>query len=185
VLLDPSCSGSGTASADVDASLAAAAAALAEKGGKGAGGGGGGEGKEEEKRRRRVAKLASFQLAALKHALRFPNAERVAYSTCSVHAEENERVVAAVLAWLGGGGGEDEGEKKGSSLPNAAPPPPSPPPRPEGWRLARALPAWSTRGIPEGDESPLSLSPEDAAKVIRAHPATDGTDGFFVAVFER
>jgi 16S rRNA C967 or C1407 C5-methylase (RsmB/RsmF family) len=38
-----------------------------------------------------------LQEAALRHALTFPAATRVAYSTCSVHREENEDVIAAML----------------------------------------------------------------------------------------
>lgn len=45
----------------------------------------------------RIEKLADFQEAALRQALRFPAVRRVVYSTCSVHARENEAVVAAVL----------------------------------------------------------------------------------------
>ena len=67
----------------------------------------------------RLEKLAAFQLAAVTAALtKFPNVDRVAYSTCSVHAAENEAVVAAALA--------------------AAP----------GWQLRPALPAWPRRGAP-------------------------------------
>ena len=184
VLLDPSCSGSGTASADIDASLAAAAAALAS--GEGEGTRAAAAAEEDKEKQRRIEKLASFQLSALKHALQFPKAERVAYSTCSVHAKENERVVAAALAWLSGEGDEEKEQKKRpSSSSSEAPAAPIVPP-PRGWSLARALPAWPNRGIPEEDQkNSVSLSAEDAAKVIRAHPATDGTDGFFVAVFER
>ena len=67
------------------------------------------------------AELAAFvanQTSLLRHALSFRRVVRVVYSTCSVHAEENEAVVAAALA--------------------AAP----------RWRLATALPAWPRRGLP-------------------------------------
>ena len=71
----------------------------------------------------RVARLAEFQSKALRAALtRFPRAERVSYSTCSLRVEEDEAVVAGALA--------DADVKKG------------------GWRLAPALPAWPRRGRP-------------------------------------
>jgi putative methyltransferase len=154
ILLDPSCSGSGTAVAGVDAELAAILAV---------GGGDDDAGRPSEEAARqpsdRVARLASFQLAALRHALSsFPAVRRVAYSTCSVHAAENEAVVAAALD---GGGG-------------------APPARDAGWRLAHALPAWPRRGI-----AGAGLSEAEAGRVVRADPATDETDGFFVAVLER
>ena len=68
-----------------------------------------------------VTKLAAFQAKALRHALQFPGARRLAYSTCSVYAMENEEVVAGVLE-------EAEGL---------------------GWRLGRALPSWPRRGKKE------------------------------------
>merc|ERR1712091_826954 len=51
----------------------------------------------------RVARLAEFQSKALRAALtRFPRAERVSYSTCSLRVEEDEAVVAGpTRAWTG------------------------------------------------------------------------------------
>ncbi|KAG2499505.1 hypothetical protein HYH03_002452 [Edaphochlamys debaryana] len=68
----------------------------------------------------RVAPLARFQAAALAHALRFPGLQRLVYSTCSVHAEENEDVVAGALAAA-----------------EAA-----------GLELADPFPTWHRRGLP-------------------------------------
>lgn len=45
----------------------------------------------------RLASLASFQLRCLNHGLKFPRLKRLVYSTCSVHRQENEDVVAACL----------------------------------------------------------------------------------------
>ncbi len=45
----------------------------------------------------RLAALSAFQLRAVLKAMTFPHAQRVVYSTCSVHREENEDVVARIL----------------------------------------------------------------------------------------
>lgn len=45
----------------------------------------------------RLRSLSGFQLLILKHALSFPNVQRVVYSTCSVHQEEDEEVVREAL----------------------------------------------------------------------------------------
>ena len=45
----------------------------------------------------RLHNLATMQLGLLTHALTFPSARVVVYSTCSIHPIENELVVAAAL----------------------------------------------------------------------------------------
>lgn len=45
----------------------------------------------------RLKSLSSFQAMILKHALSFPKAKRVVYSTCSIHKEENELVILEIL----------------------------------------------------------------------------------------
>ena len=127
----------------------------------------------------RVEALAVFQEAALRHALRFPAARRVAYSTCSLHARENEQVVAAVLAEA----------------------------RALGFELEAALPGWHRRGIPgpgvdEHEAAKLLRTGScrrprtciifvgggsmlTCCSSVSADPIEDGTDGFFVALFVR
>lgn len=50
----------------------------------------------------RLLSLQRFQITILKHALQFPAAQRVVYSTCSVYEEENEAVVAEVAEQVRG-----------------------------------------------------------------------------------
>ncbi|XP_051539557.1 probable 28S rRNA (cytosine-C(5))-methyltransferase [Myxocyprinus asiaticus] len=45
----------------------------------------------------RLQALAAFQLHCLNHALQFPQVQRIVYSTCSIHSQENEEVVSACL----------------------------------------------------------------------------------------
>ncbi|KAF8339690.1 S-adenosyl-L-methionine-dependent methyltransferase [Cantharellus anzutake] len=45
----------------------------------------------------RLLKLAEFQLRMIDHAMKFPNAQKIVYSTCSVHPQENEHVVRQAL----------------------------------------------------------------------------------------
>lgn len=45
----------------------------------------------------RLRSLSAFQLSLLRHAMRFPSANRIVYSTCSIHGEENEDVVRRTL----------------------------------------------------------------------------------------
>ena len=46
----------------------------------------------------RLKQLAKFQTNILRHALSFPAVQKVVYSTCSVHEEENEQVVGEILS---------------------------------------------------------------------------------------
>lgn len=110
----------------------------------------------------RLEALASFQLSLLLHAFRFPGATKVTYSTCSIHAQENEHVVIKALQ-------SDIGRER-------------------GWRvLARkdqvsGMREWDVRG--EADACDGDAEVADAC--IRSYKADGrGIMGFFVAAFER
>ena len=60
-----------------------------------------------------------LQVKLLSHALAFPAVERLVYSTCSIHAQENEEIIARVL-------------------PHA---------HQLGYVLGTALPEWPRRGL--------------------------------------
>lgn len=117
----------------------------------------------------RLASLASLQQRMIKHAMKFPSLQRFTYSTCSVHAEENEHVVKAVLA-----------------SPEAV----------EGdWTLAPrsdVLPTWPHRGQPEacdGDEDMaqclVRCTPGGTVACAESDVHRDATNGFFVCCFVR
>ena len=93
--------------------------------------------------------LAREQTALILHAMTLPNAQAIAYSTCSIHQAENEDVVLAVL--------------KANT----------------DWKLVRAIPQWPHRGL----DFPEFAGIRDL--VCRASLEQDGTNGFFVARFER
>lgn len=70
IILDPSCSGSGILHR---------------------------EQVDEEFLKKRLQNLSNLQISLIKHAFKFPSVKIVTYSTCSIHDEENEKVVETIL----------------------------------------------------------------------------------------
>ncbi|KAF9818583.1 hypothetical protein IEO21_02688 [Rhodonia placenta] len=136
ILLDPSCSGSGIVNR-LDH--------LLEAGG------------ENDDGQERLDKLAAFQLSMIRHAMKFPLVQRIVYSTCSIHATENEHVVRDALK-------TEEALSRGFTL---APP-------------EEVLPSWQRRGLAEEIDNPAC-----AASLVRCSPDEDATNGFFVSMFIR
>lgn len=110
----------------------------------------------------RLAALSAFQLELLLHAFKFPLARKITYSTCSIHAEENESVVQQALQSVVA--------------------------RERGWRIlkreeqVRGMRDWPVRGSKEacGEDDELAKS------CIRTNKGDEhGTMGFFVAGFIR
>ena len=92
ILVDPSCSGSGMVTENLVNNF---------------------QSKDEKK----IKQLSDLQKGLLAHALSFPSASRVVYSTCSVYAEENECVVKEMLDSQS-----------------------------ENWELVKVIPGWTRRG---------------------------------------
>ena len=123
----------------------------------------------------RLEALSAFQLKILLHAFRFPNASSIVYSTCSVHAQENEHVVMKALQ-------SSEAIER-------------------GWRIMQpeeqtsGLRSWAIRGDYSACLEIFSNSittentrfaGEIADACIRCVKGTkEGTQGFFVAGFVR
>ncbi|KAJ4415419.1 hypothetical protein N0V82_007358 [Gnomoniopsis sp. IMI 355080] len=110
----------------------------------------------------RLEALSSFQLKILLHAFSFPAARKITYSTCSIHAEENEQVVMRAL---------------GSDVA-----------RQGAWRIlprevqVSGMKTWPIRGHADAADGDSRVA--DAC--IRAHKDDGrGVMGFFVAAFER
>ncbi|KAI0784165.1 S-adenosyl-L-methionine-dependent methyltransferase [Abortiporus biennis] len=137
ILLDPSCSGSGIVNR-LDHLLET-------------------ENETKVEEETRLSKLAGFQLMMIKHAMKFPSVQRIVYSTCSIHATENEHVVQQALK-------SDEANEGHFEL---AP-------------SEQVLPSWKRRGYPDEMDSP-----SDAASLLRCSPGDDATNGFFVSLFVR
>ncbi len=116
----------------------------------------------------RLAALSTFQLKLLLHAFEFPKARKITYSTCSVHAEENEHVVLKAL---------------GSSTAKR-----------RGWDVLRrdeqisGMRAWEIRGDLQACKEIMDGEGVEqiAEACIRCEQGTmEGTQGFFVAAFVR
>lgn len=124
----------------------------------------------------RLVKLSNLQTRIVEHALSFPSAKRVTYSTCSIHVLENESVVQRVLA-------SDVARRR-------------------GWRVLRreeqpeGLRGWRARGVksdnaPDGNATPatgmeVNLVEEDLQGCLRCWPGDEeGVGGFFVVGFVR
>lgn len=135
ILLDPSCSGSGIVNR-LDYLL---------------------EDEVEVVEEDRLNKLAAFQLMMIKHAMKFPHVQKIVYSTCSIHATENEHVVGHALQ-------SDEAKSNHFKLA----------PRND------VLPTWNRRGQAEEMKGT-----GDAGSLVRCSPGEDGTNGFFVSCFIR
>ncbi len=140
----------------------------------------------------RLQKLASFQLLMIRHAMKcnhsinllyivlstppVPRVQRIVYSTCSIHAAENEHVVRAAL--------QTEEARSGSF---------------ELDSRENVLPQWQRRGMPKEMDDPSTIYFDvphiihstyhfltaQAASVIRCSPGEDATNGFFVSCFVR
>lgn len=116
VILDPSCSGSGTRLSRMDNLLPSQ------------------PDPDDARQAARLRSLAAFQVKALQHALTLPKLQRLVYSTCSIHEQENELVVKAVL---------DQAKVL-------------------GFKLVDPFPGWKRRGLPllPGHEQLIRIDPE-------------------------
>ncbi|KAJ4360150.1 uncharacterized protein N0V89_000710 [Didymosphaeria variabile] len=120
----------------------------------------------------RLTALSTFQLRILTHAMRFPKARKITYSTCSVHFEENEGVVFQALV---------------SEIASV-----------RGWRIlprnlqVQGMKDWTQRGFLEPEKLDPRVDLDHLQKkavcnaCIRCEKGTEeGTMGFFVAAFIR
>ncbi|KAL2795118.1 S-adenosyl-L-methionine-dependent methyltransferase [Aspergillus keveii] len=119
----------------------------------------------------RLLKLSNLQTRIVTHALSFPAATHISYSTCSIHMIENEIVVRRVLD-------SDIARRR-------------------GWRVLRrdeqpaGLRKWEHRGVKteegkDGERREVELFQEELQGCLRCWPGDEeGTGGFFVVGFVR
>lgn len=116
----------------------------------------------EDELKARIDALSKFQLELLLHAFKFPAARKITYSTCSIHAGENELVIQKALE--------------------------HPIAKEKGWRILkredqiRGMQEWPVRGSLEACNGDEVL----AEACIRANKGDEHcTMGFFLAGFVR
>ncbi len=116
----------------------------------------------EDELKARIEALSKFQLELLLHAFKFPAARKITYSTCSIHAGENELIVQKALE--------------------------HPIAKEKGWRILkrenqiRGMQEWPVRGFLEACNGDEVL----ADSCIRANKGDEQcTMGFFLAGFTR
>ncbi|CAM1505514.1 Fc.00g111510.m01.CDS01 [Cosmosporella sp. VM-42] len=110
----------------------------------------------------RLEALSGFQLTLLLHAFRFPSARKITYSTCSIHMQENERVVMRALQ------SEVAKERNWRILPRG--------------EQVSGMREWPVRGLAEA----CGGDTEVADACIRSYKDDgQGVMGFFVAGFVR
>eukprot|EP01036_Dinobryon_divergens_P033919 gene33919-43821_t len=159
ILLDPSCSGSGMKDRSLDRKL-----------------------EDDEAMLHRLEKLRRFQVQCVLKAMCFGQTNLIVYSTCSIHWQENEAVVAEALcrqAEVSSGGWElmepigfEKWKRRGDSLP-------------ENTTVITGR-SWddSCNTTTSGAVVTLTLSDWERQCLLRCLPE-DETNGFFVAVFRR
>ena len=117
----------------------------------------------QEKLKERLRNLSTFQTKLIRHAMAFPKARKIVYSTCSIHEEENEQVVLRALS------SDIARERRWRILTRDR--------QPDGLRK------WPIRGKLEADDADATSVREAC---IRCEKGTkEGTMGFFVCGFVR